>query len=486
MTGFGSAVGRALVAVACGGAALTGVLAACAGGGAVEEHGGPAVRRSAASEILAVTSGAVADDSGALDLFVTGDTLGFLGPCGCEGAQFGGINRRGTYLRAVGSEGDLRIDLGNAAAGTGGLRRLRLTATLGALDELEYDVFVPGPDDASLADVIAARDGGRTRIVSVNLMGPDGAARFDEWYVHELADGRRVAVVGVTGGTESVAAGWEVREAAPAVRRAVDRVRGSVDAVIVAAAMPPEEARVLAAGFPDVALVLSAGPPLDRMVAAAGHESDPRHEGFLADTPHLAMAGEFAAYVRRVVLDDDLRPGATWRAWLGEDVPDDPEIAAYHRGFRKQVSALDPDFVPNILAGLSGRGYAGSLACAECHREEYGIWKPTLHARAMEILVEKESARDPDCVPCHLVDVPEPFTKDASAADRLGVGCEACHGGRAAHIAAARADTLEQQPPPPYSAREVCTGCHRPPEVKHFDFDELWPRIAHGEDAEER
>ena len=96
------------------------------------------------------------------------------------------------------------------------------------------------------------------------------------------------------------------------------------------------------------------------------------------------------------------------------------------------------------------------------------------HRRAMRILVERNANRDPDCVPCHLVDVPHGDA--AIVADEMGVGCEACHGGSAAHAADPTVRTPVRD-----GGRSTCASrCHHPPEVKEFDFAKQWPRIAHG------
>jgi hypothetical protein len=155
-------------------------------------------------------------------------------------------------------------------------------------------------------------------------------------------------------------------------------------------------------------------------------------------------------------------------------VADDPELAQVVRRYKEGAAALDTQFIDGIVAAKRAQGFAGSKSCEPCHAEDYTVWTKTLHGSAMRILVEKEAHRDPDCVPCHLVDVPAapgPFDADA-----MGVGCEACHGGSAAHNADPTVRT-----PAKDGGRGACSAqCHHPPEVKDFDFAKLWPRIAHG------
>ena len=179
-------------------------------------------------------------------------------------------------------------------------------------------------------------------------------------------------------------------------------------------------------------------------------------------------------------LDRRLEPAATWRAWLGEEVADDVELAALVKQFRQDAIALDPNMVPDIWKGLTARGFVGSHTCAPCHSGDHATWADSLHGRAMKILVERDANRDPECVPCHLVDIPADGSRDIAHADKLGVGCEGCHGGRQEHVALARSGALPENPPDD-RASQGCRGCHHPPEVKSFDFDMQWPRIEHGE-----
>jgi hypothetical protein len=99
----------------------------------------------------------------------------------------------------------------------------------------------------------------------------------------------------------------------------------------------------------------------------------------------------------------------------------------------------------------------------------------------MRTLAEKQASRDPQCVPCHLQDVPH----DPAAplvTESLGIGCEACHGGAAHHVDLARrgsaAAAVRALAP---ATREACLRCHVPPNDVRFDFGAYWPKIAHGE-----
>ncbi len=66
--------------------------------------------------------------------------------------------------------------------------------------------------------------------------------------------------------------------------------------------------------------------------------------------------------------------------------------------------------------------FIGADRCRACHAEAYAQWVKTPHARAFEVLTQKDRA-DPRCLSCHTM-VPEDL-----GAGLTGVQCEACHGG---------------------------------------------------------
>ena len=65
--------------------------------------------------------------------------------------------------------------------------------------------------------------------------------------------------------------------------------------------------------------------------------------------------------------------------------------------------------------------YVGAERCRACHADAYTQWERTPHARAFDVLSQKDRA-DPRCLACHTM-VPEDL-----GAGLTGVQCESCHG----------------------------------------------------------
>jgi len=410
--------------------------------------------------------------------FFTGDTSGVLWTCGCESGQYGGLARRATYVKRTMRPGDLAIDLGNLVAGEGPMQQAILQYSLESLTTLGYDVIVPGEREVRMGRVFedAVRARPTLRVVCANLRREaDGRPVFEPWLLHELPDGRIVAVVGVVEWFEDPPAPYKVTSAEDAVRDALTALSGKADVVVVAGSLRQQATISIASQFPEVALVV-------------GGWATEGSRGVRTTTGAPAMlVGEYAWYVSRVEFDQTLRVSNARQAWLDKDVPDDPDAAALVARYKAEISKEAGDFSARLVTSLREQKYLGSAACAECHPAESASWAKSGHSHAMRTLASKQSERDPTCVVCHLVDVPPLAFDDTTPpqpVESLGIGCEACHGGGARHVefarAGAKADAVRALAP---AGAAACLRCHVPPNAMHFDFEHDWPKIAHGPGA---
>ncbi|MCG3134979.1 MAG: hypothetical protein HMLKMBBP_02471 [Planctomycetes bacterium] len=424
---------------------------------------GPSVLRSS-DEI----GSAARPESSPLRVLATGDARGYFEPCGCSRDQFGGVPRRATYLAAARGAGDLLIDVGNLTAGDGPLRTAKRRASLEALAAMKYDVFVPGPAEVFDGDAFLTDLGKRDLVaVCANWHRTGGSLVLPPWKLHRTADGRTVAVVGLTAMERQPPDGFHTTRPDDALRAALRELRGKADAVVVAAAMP----------HPDVQHLAAAAAGASLLVGGCTPEADGDAKDAPPPAAPLEVAGDLGAFVTVIDLSGDLSFGGSRKVWLDEGTPEDEALAAVVRKYKETVSNLDPGYIDRLIEGHRAKGFAGSHACAACHSKEYAVWKQSRHSHAMLTLEAKQADRDPECVPCHLVDLPP---APSVRANDLGLGCEMCHGGSAAHAESARAGDAEPIKTPVRAPQEACTSCHRAPFAKEFDLATHWPRIAHG------
>jgi hypothetical protein len=406
----------------------------------------------------------------ALVVVVSGDTSGWIVPCGCTSNQSGGLPRRASYLKQLRAAGDvLTVDVGGAPAGRSLYDRLKFAAICRgevAMGLVAHNLGAAevrlGP--AALGEI--ARDTGAP-FLSSNAADAAGRPIAAPLRIVERA-GRRVALLGVL--DESFATP-EIQVAPPrqALSAAIARIAGKYDALLVLAYLPEDSLQQLAAALPEADLVV--GGPTGQTLA-------PRRIG----PTLLSSATNKGKFLVRAVAPAEA--GEPWSARVVEldaHVPDDPGQIANVKRFYAELARRD--LTPgqtSLAAGLdSPPGYriAGSSRCRACHEEAQQTWQRSRHAHAWGSLLAKQAHVDPDCQRCHTTGYGQPggFASALRSPSLVGVGCESCHGPSLAHV---------EDPQRPTgcagAAQDRCRDCHDRENSPKFEYHAYWTKIFHG------
>jgi hypothetical protein len=445
-------------------------------------------------------------------LVITGELDGYIEPCGCTGKenQKGGLSRRHNFLRALSTAGwpVVAVDLGGQVKRFGRQTESKFQSIVDGLRTMRYDAVGFGPADLRLPaeELVAAVApiGDRpTPYVSANvgLLGLD--ANITPRFRVVEAGGLKIGittVLGAKGMADLKNADVEVVPAARALGPvAADLAKAGCDHQVLLCFGEPEETRALAATFPQFDVVATAGgadePPLEpQRLPGGGLFLELGHKGMFAVVVGFCGDGK-QVRTQRLPLD------ARW----GES----PDMIALLGTYQDKLESLGfqgLNLVP--IRHPTGRRFAGSAACAECHQHAYEVWEGTTHATALTTLEEAKPRRDfdPECLSCHVTGwAPqrfEPFEGGFAGAKETPhlahQGCENCHGPAAAHTAVERGDVkaseaerdrLRQElvltlatPEGKQQAVNNCLECHDLDNSPKFDFDEYWPSVAHSEE----
>jgi hypothetical protein len=447
-------------------------------------------------------------------IVVTGELDGYIEPCGCTGKenQKGGLSRRQNFLRALEDAGwpVVAVDLGGQVKRFGRQSEAKFQSIVDGLRAMRYAAVGFGPGDLrlpaeELVAAVAPVGDQPTPFVCANvgLLGLD-ANITPRFRVIDVG-GVKLGVTSVLGDKEAAQIRNDDVEIAPAAASlataAGELAKAGCAHQILLSWSAAEETRALAAKHAQFDLVVTAGgadePPLEpAKLPGGGRLIELGHKGMFAVVIGLFDDRQTPLRFQRVPLD------ARW----GES-PDMIAVLATYQGKLETLGLKGLGIAP--IRHPSGRRFAGSAACAECHQHAFDIWKDTPHATALTTLEEQKPRRDgdPECLSCHVVGwAPqrfEPFeggfASVATTPQLAHQGCENCHGPAAAHTAVERGDVkasvverdrLRQELVLTLATAEGkqrvvnnCLECHDLDNSPQFDFDTYWPQVEHDDPA---
>ena len=466
-------------------------------------------------------------------LFVTGRQHGYIEPCGCITLerQKGGLMRRHSVKKVLEKRGWplVAIDAGNQIRRTGNQPEIKLMKTYEALSkEMKYDVIGLGPDDLKLPPIEVAQKMANN-MPTINSHAPFTSAnaqvlgQVDPFQII-VRNGKKIGVTTVLGDEHLAGVkqpGLDLKAVGASLGPVIARMNAAnCDMKVLVAFTSLNNCRTLAKNFPVFDVLVTAGGAGDptlhpEIIKAGGHTTSMIQVGVKG--MYVGLVGVFAT--------DPKKPLRYERVELDHRYKDSEEIK---RVFKAYQAELKDRWIAGTLADIrprehpSGHSFVGSDACADCHGDEFDIWKDGPdgdwgpHAEATEDLEENPNDNrvwvqrdyDPECMSCHGTGWnPQNFFPyktgliDPANADKLtGNGCENCHGPGSAHVDIQKkkdsgvavdeklrkklADemvlTLEE------ARAGACKECHdldnSPDFLKEGGFDEYWPHIEHGGD----
>ena len=128
-----------------------------------------------------------------------------------------------------------------------------------------------------------------------------------------------------------------------------------------------------------------------------------------------------------------------------------------------------------------GNYYVGSLACRDCHPEEYeNFMTYSKKSTSFESIKKQMKHLTPEeiekCYPCHTTGYGKPggFVSQEETPQLKNAGCEVCHGPGALHVRTKDPGTINGQ-----LSKKDCEVCHISERVKAFKYKPLIHGGAH-------
>ena len=398
-----------------------------------------------------------------LTVFLTGNVLGELKPCGCSGGQLGGLDRRSAVLNSVPKQRRLIVDTGSFVKSDGEQDLIKFNIIVQALGMLDYDLV-----DLSEKDIEIGNSLGLLEDISsvFNIISPYRPVDVNvpAKFIKRLP--LKDKTVAVTVGAFDVNSG------------PIEQIRELFSELSDSGPAEPEfngyRINILILNHCDSDIIdsIAATVPLVDCLVCPGESDEPMIIGDLNKRPLVFSVGRFGRYVCKLQIEpakaEDKLKLSFQAIPVTEDLEQQDSLVRLYKDYQqlvKQSNLLEryPRFtLPDKLA------YAGSESCQFCHQYEYVVWKDTVHANAYATLEQVGSQFDPECVLCHVIGME--YESGFISEDKTGylkdVGCENCHGPCSEHNRT------------PYTAKttkpkSACLDCHTPDHSGEYAGNEL-------------
>ncbi len=309
-------------------------------------------------------------------VFVSGDTAGWITPCGCTSNQSGGLSRRATLIEQQRqSTPTMALDVGGAVTGNSPYDFVKLRAILAGQMKMGLDAFnLGGPESRfTAAQLRSLQRELEIPFVSANLRDSDGKAIAPAIRMF-VRGGQQVAVTGVV---DPELVGDDLSAADP-YRSVFDAIRDvQADRIIVLAYLPESGLKELAKKLPDVDAVL--GGPTGQVVPPnmIGHVlvGSSTNKGKFLLQMQLPSAGEVSAEIVEVASTIEMSD------------PQQVNLQDFYRQLAKNdFSPAQTQFVSTRLLGSPRQKIAGSDSCNRCHQQDNSVWHNSKHAHAWQSL----------------------------------------------------------------------------------------------------
>ncbi len=369
-------------------------------------------------------------------IFLTGQTLGALKPCGCFGGQLGGLDKRQAIFDTVPPEKRLLIDTGNFVPDHSEQNLIKFDIITLALSQLNYDVV-----NLNLNDIEIAQYRGLIEIMS-----------FDVISTHQLLQENipsQLTKQFQLNGEPFYITVTSIGEESGQIEALLEQEYMAINIVIADTCELQDITSLARSALVDV-LVCPDGSDIPIIIDKS------------LKKPLVISVGKLGEYVGmlEVTFDEQQQLKLDYTAIpVHESLPKTESLVELYKNYQqivKEARLLEKHPRFTLPDGLM---YTGSSACRICHyhRYNYEQWSSKAHSHTYQTLVDEGSQYDPECVVCHVVgmDYKSGFITEQETPYMKNVGCEVCHGPGLEHIwTLGKAKTCEP--------KTTCLDCHTP------------------------
>ncbi|MBW8040480.1 MAG: hypothetical protein FVQ85_10810 [Planctomycetes bacterium] len=394
-------------------------------------------------------------------VFLTGNELGALIPCGCSGGQLGGLDRRPAVFNSVPAQRRLIVDTGLFVEGDGEQDLIKFDIVFQAFSLMGYDLVNLAEEDIKAAENLGLLDSIGSVFNAITSYRPTDSnlpTKFTKKFP-------------LKGGTIAVTVAVFDVESAPIEQIGnVFPPRAGVQTVNIL---------ILNRCAPGIINSITKNEIVDCLICPA--ESDePALLSARGKRPLVISVGRFGRYICKLEIKPSQDKGKPQLSFspipVKEVLKPDKTLVDLYKDYQQLVKGANLlEKIPRFSLP-DGLEYTGTESCKDCHQYEYDKWSTQSHAHAYETLKSVDSELDPECVVCHVVGLKyeSGFVSEEETGHLKDVGCEICHGPGSAHNETmGKAETT--------GPKLDCTDCHTPENSGNYAGNEehYFEKIVH-------
>lgn len=390
-------------------------------------------------------------------LIISGQSEGYLSPCGCVKPMTGGIRRRNTAVKSLVVPGKTTIiDSGSSVDGNDRQSEMKAEAVAESLGLLKVAALNYGLEEARLGAGMAS---------SIERL--TGHALLATGISDPLIPTKRFVKSGpfLIGGIDP-----RTPQIATALGTTIDPIETSLSDLVSEAKAERLVPILMTRGDLASAEAIAAAHPEIKLIVCTVKSSAFAEPKKVGDTL-IVSPGEHGKAI--VKIEWDGKKFVDYRAIsLGPEFSDDKDAQEVFSAYLARVRREDLiSMVPRVETDL----FAGSKACAPCHAAESRVWRESQHSHALATLEAEGQDRDPDCTYCHVVGLKSinGFKSREETPNFADVGCESCHGPAKLHTMNPSKNKLAKV------GEASCAPCHNTEHSPTFNFEEYWKKIEH-------
>jgi hypothetical protein len=394
-------------------------------------------------------------NSDILTIFITGNELGALKPCGCSGGQLGGLDRRSAVFDSVPKHRRLIIDTGSFVENDSEQNLIKFGIIVEAFNLLDYDVVHLKEKDVEIAKHLGLLGNLNVayHIIS-NYQASDIelSAKFTKSY--PLKDNSI---------TITVAASDINPDQMEQISNLFERRHSEQTLNIL----------IVSHCNTDIIESIAQNAPVVDCIICPADSDEPKIINDPNNGPLVFSVGRLGKYVTglKIYPPDENSTGSKEALYalnngitlafsaipVIEDLPQQQALVKLYKSYQQLVkdSHLLETYPRFTLP--SGSKYVGSKSCKYCHFFEYEMCADYPHADAYATLEEVGSQFDPECIICHVIglEYESGYYSEQTTPHLKNVGCENCHGPGFRHVVTYG---LEKTVEP----KSNCIDCHTP------------------------